>query len=157
MSQICEHEVDFGSVFSRFGLLCLLIEEIEGLLSHDGVVALEGNEWRRILDDPRNTGPGRVSSAAEALPDLKNTVECLLGEKRLHAGSIMVAQVELSEIHFLNTLEENLDLGVGVLRREQGSEEFGDDREELHLLSLVVEQLRLLFAAADVLELASTE
>lgn len=69
----------------------------------------------------------------------------------------MVAQVELAEIHFLNTLQENFDLGVDMLRGEQGSKEFRHDREELHLLSLIVKQLCLLFATADVLELASTE
>jgi hypothetical protein len=50
----------------------------------------------------------------------------------------MVAQVELPEIHFLNTLQENLDLGVDVLRGEQGSKELRHDREEFHLLSLIV-------------------
>jgi len=90
VAQVRESAIELGPVFSLHSLSSLLKQKVGRLLSHYGVVTLKGYIGRILVEDPRNSRPGRVTSPTEGLPYNKDSIIGVLCQHSFEPSSIVV-------------------------------------------------------------------
>jgi hypothetical protein len=74
----------------KFWLLSQLLQIVEALLCHDGVVSFKSNQRAVVFNDSWNATPGCVASSSQALSYCEEAFPTVLGENRFHSTCEMM-------------------------------------------------------------------
>jgi len=124
-------------------------------LSHHCVVSLESNLWRKVFNKSWNTRPSRIPSSSNALSYLQKTIVHFLSEDRLHSRCVVMHQIKIFEVLFLDLATHLVVLFHNVICSDRLSEQSSHEREQSHLLCLVIQKLNFILPPTNVLKLSS--
>jgi len=133
----------------------LFQQEVSTLLSHYSIVAFKGHLSWVVFDRAGNSRPCRIASASNALSDDKKWVVGILRIKGFKTWCIVVELFKSSKNTFLEVSHQLCILLTHSIGRCGHSKHVCYNREEFHLLGLIVKQLCLFLLATDVAELSS--
>ena len=125
------------------------------MLQHNGVVSLKGHSWGPLINHSWDAGPGRVTRTTKRLSHLELSIKGVLGLNCLESRAEVMHQIIHREVHvryfLLHFVVDFDNLSIGDSMAKNG----GQVGEELHLLSLVIKKLSLLFLTTNISELPS--